>query len=195
MNSQVCEVESIAECSNVQVLIDRLKGCASQFLNNIAEMAAIVRRLDDLGAKVDLDNTILPYIRMIAHEQLSPDCFVALCGDTRFLDRVCGLPKPLQEKIASGETFRVMELGGDCRMVSALEMNANERRQVFDKHRLRTDSEQIGWLREKMQRSQAKAPPPSPRPISIDRKRKGLIVGELFIPLSELAGYVSSLSQ
>lgn len=190
--SQLRELK-IDECNDIQALVERLRDCTKSFLQNVAEMAAIVRRLDDLGAKVELNDAILPYIRMIAHEQLSADCFVALCGDTRFLDRVCSLPKPLQEQIASGETFKVMEIGGDFRMVSALEMTGNERRQVFDRHRLRTEAEQIGWLRERSMKVQAKPVPE--RPITVDRRRKCLIVGDIAISLSELAGYVASLSQ
>lgn len=185
----------IETCGDVSVLVEQLTICSGSILENIETMAKIIRRLDELGADVQIDNGMLPYIRLVAHNNLPASCVSALCGDTKLLDQVCRLPRPDQLKIASNEPLRVMEIGGDFRMVRPLEMTRAERQQVFGANRMRTDSEQIGFLREKIQRAQAKVPPPSPRPISIDRKRKGLVVGELFIPLSELAGYVSSLSQ
>ena len=105
------------------------------------------------------------------------------------------LPLPIQEQAADNEPFRVMQLDGSHRLVRPLDMTTRERRQVFHGKRLRSDTEQIGWLREQQEKDAAKVAVTVDRPITIDKRRCGIVANGLFIPLSELAGYVASLSR
>lgn len=187
----------VATCTDTKLLILELQQCTTDWLTNVAKMAAIVRRLDELGVEVQIENSLLPYIRLIAHGQLSANCFMACSGDVQLLERAMRLPLPIQEQIADNEPFKVMELGGDHRMVRPLDMTVRERRQVFHGKRLRTESEQIGWLREQSDKDRAKAIPAvsDDSPVELDRKRRGIVVGGYFIPIAQLGAYVAELSR
>ncbi len=188
------ELTEIVKCDDVQRLCDALRCRSAAILHNVAEIAAIVRRLDELGADVTIDDAMLPYYRLIGHGQLSAKCFSALCGEPALLEKVRQLPMPLQEKIADGEPLKVMQAGGDCRMVRPIDMTTNERKQVFRGKRLRTDAEQIGYFRERAESQRAKAAVSEPNDITVDRKRKGIVVNGRFLSVSELANFVATLS-
>lgn len=185
----------ILNCDDVAALREAVLECASDLSNNIIRMAALVRRLDELGVEVAIENSMLPFVRLIAHGQLSPSLFMALLGDIPLLEKAMRLPIPMQEQIAENEPMKVLELDGDHRMVRPLDMTMRERRQVFNGKRLRTDAEQIGWLREQRDKEANKSQTVHAPDVTVDRKRKGIVAGGVFIALPELAGYVASLSR
>lgn len=187
-------LDDISSCNDTELLLSGLRECAESLLSNIMRTAAIVRRLDELGVEVAIENSLLPYIRLIAHGQMSANLFVALSGDPPLLEKAIRLPIPVQDQIANNEPFKVCELGGDHRMVRPLDMTARERNQVFRGKRLRTDAEQVGFLREHMERDAIKNKPDQERLITLDRRRNGIVVNGLFIPVAELAGYIASLN-
>lgn len=186
---------AIGQCDSPSELLAELRECVQSWAGNVARMAAIVRRLDQLGVEVSIENSMLPYIRLIAHGQLSAAAFTNLMHDQPLLDRIARLPLPLQERAADNQPFKVMEANGDHRMVRPLDMTARERRQVFAGKRLRTDAEQVGWIKEQAAKDSSKRIITEERPVSLDRRRGGIVVSGLFIPLAELAGYVAALSR
>jgi hypothetical protein len=186
----------ILECTDTKELIELLHEYAANTVSNVRMMAVIVRRLDELGVEVSIDeNSLLPFVRLIAHGQLSPELFVTMMGDFPLLEKAMRLPIPVQERIANNEPMKVMEIGGGHRLVRPLDMTKRERSQVFHGKRLRNEAEQIGWLRDQRDKDDAKAAVTVDRPITVDRKRHGIVANGLFIPLAELAGYVASLSR
>lgn len=197
MNREISLVSAleIGNCSDVQVLLDSLRDCQSQFFSQLGRMAQIVRRLDELGVEVAIENSMLSYVRLIAHGQLSQNLFATWHCEPKLLERARQLPLPIQDKIAENEALKVMTLDGDHRMVRPGDMTIQEMAQVFAGKRLRTDAEQVGWLRNQMTKMQAKQSPSSAPGVTVDRRRKGINANGIFIPLSELAGYVSTLSR
>lgn len=193
---RVLDSESqILNCEDTSLLLEALRDCQSQFFSQLSRMASIVRRLDELGVEVAIENSMLSYVRLIAHGQLSQSLFANWHCEPKLLDCARQLPLPIQEKVAENEPFKVMELDGDHRMVRPGDMTRNEMRQVFNGKRLRTDAEQVGWLRHQLDKARAKALP-SPAPdVAVDRRRKGIVANGVFISLSDLAGYVASLSR
>lgn len=189
-------IDSISLCDNAQELLAELSECAEDFLRQVGRMAAIVRRLDELGVQVAIENSLLPYIRLIAHGQLSANLFVACSGDSALLEKAMRLPLPLQEQVAENEPMKVLGSGGDHRMVRPLDMTPRERRQVFYGKRLRTDAEQIGFIRERVESEKAKrAVESNETAVLVDRKRGGIVVKGHFMPTTELARYISELSR
>lgn len=185
----------ILASSDTQLLLEALRECHGQFFKNLSRMAAIVRRLDELGVEVAIENSMLSYVRLIAHGQLSQSLFATWHCEPKLLECARQLPIPLQEKIADNEALKVMGLDGDHRMVRPGDMTQAEMKQVFAGKRLRTDAEQVGWLRERMQKIAAKSQPKEGPGVTLDRRRKGIVANGLFIHLTELASYVSSLSR
>lgn len=138
-------LDEIAVCESADVLIASLRSCAADLLNNIARMAAILRRLDELGAAVEIDHALFPYIRLIANGQLSASCLVACAGDAMLLEKAVTLPLDLQEKFAENEPFKLLEDDGGTRMVHPLDMTKKDLLQLFRGGKPRTDDEQKQW--------------------------------------------------
>jgi hypothetical protein len=178
-----------------ETLLQQLAECSCDLLRNVERMAAIVKRLDELGVRVAIENSLLPYIRLIAHGQLSSELFITCSGDMSLLEKAMRLPMPLQKQVACNEPFKIMDLGGDHRMVRPLDMTKRERRQVFVGKRLRTETEQIGWLRDQERAAKLRHAAPDEPEVSIDKKRRGIVVSGKFISLPELLNYIAALNR
>lgn len=140
------ELTSIAKETNVELLLDWLTDTTASLLDNIATMAAIVRRLDELGVDYKWDNALLPYIRMVASGKLMGQCLVALSGDPLLLEQAIAAPIAVQERMASGDWFDVLMPDRSVRKVAALEMTKKEILQVFKQGHVRTREEQEAYL-------------------------------------------------
>lgn len=146
MLSRLSTLEHIAACNDADALLEHLRACASDILSNLARMAAILRRLDELGVKVEIDHALLPYIRMIANGSLLAECFVACSGDPLLLESAVRLPTKVQKQIADNKPFKVLNADGSARMVPPLELGRRELTQVFKGGHVRTEEEQREWL-------------------------------------------------
>lgn len=196
-NPEVINSNTIAACDDVQLLLEELRSCQIRWLQELDKMASIVRRLDQLGVEISIENSLLPYIRLIAHGQLSSHLFLAWHCEPPLLEKAMRLPLPLQERIADNEPLKVMTVDGDHRLVRPGDMTLREIKQVFHRSRLRTDAEQVGWIRDQQLKATAKAgaTPTEGDGVAVDRKRKGIVVNGRFLSLAELAGFVASLSR
>jgi len=188
------DVQQILKSTDIEELKQVLQNHAQLALGNILMMAAAVRRLEELEMKVTLNLGILPYLRRIAYGQLSAELFITLQGDVGFLEKAASLPLPDQSQIADNKPLKVMELGGDHRMVPPLSMNGREIKQVIGRGKIRNEAEQIGWLREKAQSLRQPGPPPEKNSVVINRKKKGITVNGYFLSVSDLARYLSQLT-
>jgi hypothetical protein len=187
------EIEEIGQITSLEVLKARLINCLGVTLENVLRLAAIVKRIDELGFEVSISSAVLPYIRKIAHGQLMPELFVTLQGDQVLLDKAMCLSIPEQKLIAENKPIRVMEIGGDHRKVPPMSMTRREIKQVFGRGAIRNDSEQIGWLRD--QQATRTIDHEHQDSVFIDRKRKGIIINGKFLSVVELESYVRELSK
>lgn len=187
------DLKRIAASEDVSELRKDFVRSLSVTVEQIIRMAALVRRLDELGDDLsDLEISLLPKIRKVAYGQVIPELLVRLQGRPSLLNRAAGLPLPDQRRIAEGEPLRVMEMGGDHRMIPPLKLTATEISQLFRADSIRDDAEQMSWLRERRATQQSRGDP-APE-IYVDKKRGGLVVGERFIAASDLAHYLSQLT-
>lgn len=138
--------EEIAMCEDADVLMSGLKQCAVNILGNLERMAAILRRLDELGVQITLDHALIPYIRMIANGQLSASCFVACAADPELLNKAVKLPLSAQEKIGKDEPFPLVDPSGERREVRPSEMTRRDLNQAFGENFVRSDEGQKKWL-------------------------------------------------
>jgi hypothetical protein len=189
------ELEEIERCNDPQKLIEILHRYINDMGHRLRIIAAIIRRLDDLGVEVCISKpALLPWLRLIAHSQLDPDLYASYCGDLATLKVVSRLPMPDQKRIAADEPLQVMEPGGDHRMIRPSELTRKQRRQVITKDgTLRSPAEQVTYLKEQ----QPAAPEVTPDPaeyVRIDRKRHGILVSRpAFIHVDQLARLMSRL--
>lgn len=201
MSTEVAKQALIADRNEILAstdskwLLGQLQESLESSVRHIVRMSLIVRRLDELGVQVELPIASLPYLRKIAHGNLSAELFVALDGHNTLLRAASTLPAPDQEKIAKNEPIKVMGLNGDHSMVPPLSMTTAQIAQVFGFGRIRSDAEQVGHLREKLQDKDAAAVKTVGDSVRIDRKRKGIIVGQTFIPLVVLQQHVAELTK
>ncbi len=193
LERELVEIEKMQDCKELRRLLVR---ALSVSVEQIIRMGAIVRRLEELGDDLsDMELSLLPQIRKVAHGQVSPQVVHYLMGKPSLFRKVSALPMPDQKRIASGEPLKVLLANGDHCMVSPTKMNGKEIAQVFAADHIRDDAEQASWLREH-------APPAVPseqvwdkEKIYLDRRRQGLVVGQRFIPASDLAHYLSQLTE
>lgn len=193
--SDVIKVEAadIACITDKGVLRTMLLDCLTVSVETIIRIAAIVKRLEELGDDLsDVRLSLLPQIRKVAYGQLLPGLLVAMQGRRTLLKRASAIPIPEQQDIVDGKPLKVMQAGGDHRMVRPLDLSTLEVKQVFGRDCIRDEAEQATWLREderKVARRES-----SREDISVDRKRGGIVVDGRFIPAVELAGYLSQLA-
>lgn len=118
---------------------------------------------------------------------------MGLAGYPQVLRMASRLPIKDQQHIADGQAVKLMLIGGDHLMVKPCDMTAEQRSQVFSTNSIRTEAQQIAWLTQRQQSRSCKA---APRPdVLLDRRRHGIVVGEVFIGAEALAGYLADLAK
>lgn len=157
--------------------------------DSISRMAAIIRELESRGEDLsDLRIGMVPFLRRIAHGQLSASAVVRFASRPLLLQQIGNLPLPDQEKLAGGEPVRLMVGGGDFRLVDPMDLTRDQFFQVFARDHIRDDSEQSLVLQQKSTQPKKKRKIQSGR-VRPDRERMGLIVGRAFAPIDDvLAG-------
>lgn len=186
------DTRRIMASTNPGELIEELKTCMEMSTEYIIRMAVLVRRLEELGTPVDLDIAILPIVRRIAYGQICPEVVITFQGDPLLMEKAAALPIPDQMTVATNAPIKIMERGGDHRMVAPLSMTRREISQVFGRGKLRSESEQVGWLRERMPEPKLKAMDDGE--IVIHQRRNGITVNGRFLSASDLAHYLSQLT-
>jgi hypothetical protein len=191
------ELDAIGAMEDKQELVKLYMRELGTTIESFLKLARIVRRLEELGYDLsDIRIAIHPWIRKLAYDQLRPQVIVRFLGKPRLFAKIAALAIPDQERLADGGTMKVMELNGDHRNCDPLDLLPEQISQVFGPEGLRTDAEQIAYLR-KLEAKHAR--PPSPD-IFVDRKHGGILVrieggAEKFIPVAELLRYASELSE
>lgn len=184
--------EQLLSLDDVSKLREEYLNCAGDFVGSIIRLSIIVRRLEELGDDLsDMEISILPELRRVAYGQVAPELLVNLQGKSQLLRRVSNLPMPEQRKIASGEPIMVLDAGGDHRMVPPLNLTSREIKQVFGDGCIRDEADQSTWIRKE---SQKKPRAKSLDDVTLDRKRRGIVVRDRFISATELSGYLSQLA-
>jgi len=184
------ELDSIRECRDANALLEGLRQDFEITTERLILAAARVRQLEELGIEVSIHVPAMKFVRKIAYEQMLPELFVELSGKQMLLDRASQLPIPEQRKIAENKPMKVMEVNGDFRMVPPQDMTAAEIQQVFGKGELRSETEQVGWLRQRMARRSVIEQPE----VTLNRRNKSIYVsGARELTFAELTSYVTQL--
>mgnify|MGYP003148623940 CR=1 FL=1 len=186
-------IKAIEVSEDTSWLLARFEEKFTLTVEAVRELAAIVKRLDELDVELEINPKILAHFRKVAYGQVIPELVANLQGSPALLNRASMLPLPDQQRIANDEPIQLALLSGDHRAVSPSEMTPRELRQAFNKSAIRTNSEQVGWLRDEQIKTQAKT---RAKPaIALDGKRKGIVVGDVFISTKDMLGYLNQLSK
>jgi len=192
-NDIASSLEQIKSEHDVQSLLSQMNDCLALTADSIMKIGAIVRRLEQL--EVDVSSLRIPnmdYFRRIAHGSMLPGVFVSLAGSPLIMRRVSRLPIPDQQKIVNGEPVKVILRGGDHMMISVDNMTTKQTKQVFAVDHIRSDSQQAAWLVADEQSIPANTERP---PVMLDRRRNGIVIGEVFVSASDLAKYLGDLAE
>ncbi len=189
------EVARILAVTDPDVLFREMREWVVLNVFQVVRLAAMLRLAEDKGWEIPEDIAHVPVasLRLIAYGQLDPSLFLALLGRPAFFRKAKALPLPDQAKIAQNEPLRVMQNKGDYRMVPALSMTDAEIKQVFDGDRIRNDTEQVGYLLEKEAKPSRSGIPEEGALIRTDLKRRGMMVGDCFVPLQMLIDCAETL--
>lgn len=188
------DLTEIGKCEDIATLRKDLIRTLSVTVEQIVRLAAIVRRLEELGDDLsDVELSLLPQLRKVAYGQLLPDLVLELQGRPSLLRKVSALPLPDQRKIATGVPLKVMQGDGDHRLVPPLKLTDSEVSQVLGDDHIRDEGEQASWLRDR--ESRTRTPEKHNRSeVYVDMKARGIRVLDVFIPASDLAHYLSQLT-
>jgi len=194
MNESVADAIARIELENdVPALLAEMRECLAITVATLAKLGAIIRRLESLDVDVlELKIPNMDYFRRIAHGVMLPEVFVSLSGCPMVLRRVSRLPLVDQQRVVDGERVKVMLRGGDCLMVAVQDLTAKQARQVFAIDHFRSESQQVAWLVEQDQQVKKAVDPPE---VLLDRKRNGIVCGDVFLSAAELAGYLGDLAK
>lgn len=191
------DISKLSQETDVQTLLDELDRCVEVTLNSVRTMAGCVIRLEELG--VDLSNrssaltAMLPTLRRIGDGSALAEVSVQFQGLPQLRNKVSLLPLTEQRRIVRGECLRLMLPGGDHLMVNPLNLGREQVLQIFAADHIRNDSEQIAWLanRNALKRPKPERTEPERR---VDRKNNGVWIGAAFVSASDLASYLSQLT-
>lgn len=182
----------IEASTDTDALLLELRECLAVTVSAIVRIGAIVQRLEAL--EFDLSSIRIPnmdYFRKVAHGKMLPEVFVEMIGSPLIMRRVSQLPLPDQRSIVGGKPVKVMLSGGDHLLIAPKDMTTEQAKQVFASDHIRSDAQQVAWLVDKSQRKPSAV---DHRPVLLDRRRHGIVVGETFISATELAGFLGELA-
>lgn len=168
-------------------------------VETVREMAAIVRRLEELGCdtgelRTKLNSGILKMIRRVAFNQMMPEVFVEFLGTPRLQEKIAALPLPDQKRMVEGKPIKVIVSAEDHRMVAPFDMTKDDVKQVFGPDGIRNDREQIAYLADESRKASIRSKATNNDEISVDKKKKTLIVNGVEISLRQLMRYVSEIA-
>ena len=167
------DIERIQQIHDLDMLLNELRECLTYTLKGVITLAALVGQIEAVNGEIPFDWAGLPFIRLIAHGQMVADLYVTLQGDQVLLEKSSTLPIPEQKKIALNEPIKVMLPDGDHLMVPPLALSRAQTSQVFARRKIRSEAEQVMWLRERKPREDAVSPDEC---VHIDRKRGELVI-------------------
>ena len=180
------QLEQINACEDVASLAKQLEEAGKGTLENIVVIGACMRRLRELGAEVQLGAWWYPYAERVANGQIDPRLVLTLLGCQRFLNIAAQLPLPDQARIAANEPIKLMTANGDHRMVQPLSMVKEEIDQVFEAGRIRSDAEQVGWIKARDDRRKAAASIETNLKDVYEILKNGVKIGGVFVSKPQL---------
>jgi hypothetical protein len=187
------ELTAISTSEDSGWLLAQLKDCLAITVRHVIKVAALLRRLDERGVEVDIDFALIPILRKVAYGQVLPELVVTLQGDATLLNRAAALSIPDQRTFARNEPVKVMQSGGSHRMVPPLALTRRELRQVIGRSKLRSDTEQVGWLNDERDKVSA-AKGTTDHEITVDRKRGGIVANGVFISSMDMVRFLGDLT-
>ena len=140
-------------------------------------------------------------LRRIAEGRMLPEVMVHFREDIPLRDTIGRLPMVDQKRLLAGDTVPVCtpesEVNGNVtyglRQLPPEALTPTLRRQVFDYDRIRDQAEQIAWLKAEQQLEIKKAQNPTRAGLRIDRRRRGLWIGQWFYREDEIAEALAGL--
>ena len=187
------ELARIKESTDVAWLNQRLISAVATTVEGLMTLSWTARRLQELGEDLaDYNFSIPPIYLKIAYGQVRADLVVRLLGQPKLLERAAALPLPDQERVARDEPLKVMEPGGDHRLIPASKLTRREIRLVFARDKIRDEAEQASWLRENPLHPAARSA--EEEPVFVDRHRRVLVVGKHCFTAAELSHFLSQLT-
>jgi hypothetical protein len=161
---------------------------------NVARMAAIVRRIEEHDPE-QLDTLGFPswvrLLRRVAYGQVLPEVVANTTGRLRHV--AASLPGPEQKRIAADEPLRVVELAADgptYRQLRPSQLDDRQIQQVFARDGVRSEAEQVTYLRERAEREPKREKPP----VLVNTRRRCLVITRpTEIAANELTRYLEQL--
>lgn len=184
------DLKKMSDEQLMEVISDSLAMSANGLQRAAEAIGELERRGRDLS---EIRFGIMPLLRKIGSGQLMPQAVEKFAGKFTLLNKIAALPLSDQARIIGDEPLAVAR-GKDGKFDSfsctAANMAPDLIRLVFASDHIRTVEEQIAVLRAR-DSAQPKLVPDGE--IKLDRKRRGIVVGGVFVPVESLKRYVQQL--
>jgi hypothetical protein len=153
--SLVPDYKQIMSSTDGKWIVDQIVSAVHTTVAHVARIAALLRRAEELEIEIDIQVGPVGFLRRIAYGQMIPELYVAFEDDPKLMSKLSVLPTPDQKKIAAGKPLKVMTFDDNGNvthlMVSVRDMSKSQVQQVFYKGRIRSEAEQVNYLRERLQ--------------------------------------------
>lgn len=190
------EVQEIERMVDVAALRDMLLRAIGSEVEHVVRISTLVRRLEEMGESLEdfPCSTLLPWYRRVAYGQLMPEVLVQFGQHKALARRTMGLSIPEQRLIVCNGPIKVMEPGGDSRQVPAFDLSPRELKQVFDRDHLRTEAEQMAWIRDQQREAHMSQTGGGDEPeIKLDRRHGRIWIGKRAFSRKQILGWLADL--
>jgi len=126
---------------------------------------------------------------------LIPELFAAPYATPTLINRAMGYSFDDQKRLADDSPLPVYDEAGDHRLVAPSVMRRRERMQVLGPTSIRSEGEQLAWIRDQKELKVSKEAKNIDPPVLLSRKKKQLIVKGYAIGLKQLLQYAAELQQ
>lgn len=157
-------------------------------------MAEVFHAMEENGDDTSLiPRSLARKLRALYRGSVLPDVFIHLDG--RLCSCVASLPIPQQRAMLADEPVQLLTTAGDTLNMPPSKLTAFQVRQVFGHGHIRDAAEQRAWLESEHTEKLSRAAPTSDSITIVNQgKRKGVMVGRVFVSLQELSRLVASLT-
>jgi hypothetical protein len=182
-----------------QELRAAMTAAMARTVEQLARLAWIVRILEERGEDLtDPRIGLMPYLRQIAYGQTLPEVVIRYAERPALVKAISALPRPDQQRLASGEpvplAIRREDGTVEQRMVDPSHLVGEQVGRVFARDRIRTIDEQVIMI-EARAYSSPRDPTLTAAGITVDRKRRGLVIGRRFVPVAAVVEALGALAE
>lgn len=192
-------LEAFAREDDCEKLVRQLQVLRGLTAEAFLYSAAIVRRLREKNYPIPMKGDAIRTLDLIASGRLLPEVAEKWHHSPKLIRNAALMDEEQQLRITNDEPFQIADLEGTHRLVGPCDLTEDDITQLFDKDRLRSEQEQISWLRDQQRERQLRNAASVDSDIEIDTARGCVIIhgvhGDKKLTVTELGRIIAELGR